>query len=262
MDLCCDIEDIHALWDELADFDAAHADEARNHLLRRLCELVGVDNVGWIGVVRLDDARNKGVPCGWRVRLTRQLHPSPQLAEVSRTAMRQIDAGQMDASVVANLVGAGTFRARRLRDMLPPAWFEGDYYRWYYASMDRHDCVWVCVPVNADVEIGYSFFRGAARAPFSEVERDTLAYALRGLRWFHCRQVLGHGIGIGDAPLTEGERRVLGGLLGGLSDKRIAAELGQSPYTTQEYVCRLYRKYGVSNRAGLMALWLGRALDA
>ncbi len=55
------------------------------------------------------------------------------------------------------------------------------------------------------------------------------------------------------------EREVLGGLLGGLSEKQIAAARHQSPHTTHEYVTNIYRKFGISNRAALMSIWLGKA---
>lgn len=38
-----------------------------------------------------------------------------------------------------------------------------------------------------------------------------------------------------------------------------AAAQGQSFHTTREYVSSIFRKFGVNNRAALMALWLGRA---
>jgi DNA-binding NarL/FixJ family response regulator len=82
---------------------------------------------------------------------------------------------------------------------------------------------------------------------------------MRGLRWFHRQQALGHGLAVAAAPLTELERRVLSGLLGGMTDKRIAVQLEMSPSTVHEYASRIYRKYAVANRSALMALWLGRS---
>jgi len=47
--------------------------------------------------------------------------------------------------------------------------------------------------------------------------------------------------------------------LTGLPEKEIAAAQGHSYHTTHEYVSAIFRKFGVSNRSALMALWLGRA---
>ena len=47
-------------------------------------------------------------------------------------------------------------------------------------------------------------------------------------------------------------------LLQGKSAKEIAVGLEHSLHTTNEYVQRLYRKFGVAGRSELMALWLGQ----
>ncbi|WP_454610343.1 helix-turn-helix transcriptional regulator [Labrenzia sp. MBR-25] len=44
------------------------------------------------------------------------------------------------------------------------------------------------------------------------------------------------------------------------SDWRIAEQNNQSPHTTHDHVKRIFRKYGVSSRSALMALWLGKGL--
>lgn len=61
------------------------------------------------------------------------------------------------------------------------------------------------------------------------------------------------------SPLTPVERQVLQSLLTGLSEKAIASAQSQSYHTTHEYVTSIYRKFGVNNRAALMALWLGKS---
>jgi DNA-binding CsgD family transcriptional regulator len=87
----------------------------------------------------------------------------------------------------------------------------------------------------------------------------TAEEALRGLKWFHRRQLLNRGIVLGDSPLTPTEQDVLAALLTGASEKEIARSMGHSPYTTHDYVKSIYRKFAVSNRSALMALWLGPA---
>nr|WP_272917844.1 helix-turn-helix transcriptional regulator [Altericroceibacterium endophyticum] len=70
--------------------------------------------------------------------------------------------------------------------------------------------------------------------------------------------MLGEGIGIASAPLTPTEHAVLGGVLQGMSEKEVAIANDQSPHTTHDHIKSIYRKYGVSSRTALMALWLGR----
>jgi DNA-binding NarL/FixJ family response regulator len=48
-------------------------------------------------------------------------------------------------------------------------------------------------------------------------------------------------------------RQTLDGLCAGLAEKEIAAQLGLSPHTVHDYVRTLYKRFGVQNRAGLVA---------
>jgi DNA-binding NarL/FixJ family response regulator len=112
--------------------------------------------------------------------------------------------------------------------------------------------------VNEDAESWFGIFRAPDTPPFTEAERDIVAYALRGIKWFHRQLMLSHGLLLAATPLTSAERRVLHLLLTGLSEKLIAVELERSFHTTHECVTAIFRKFGVNNRAGLMSLWLGQ----
>jgi DNA-binding CsgD family transcriptional regulator len=249
---------IHTLWDELADFDAAHSDAALAHLMNGLCTLAGAWNIVWVGVVRMD-ANIPGDPVkGWRPRLIRFLNPSPPLDNHARQEAEKLEQGVVDATTIRNAAGAGRFRANRLRDLVGPEWFESPYYRVTYQLLGTVDAIWVAFPVNEDAESYFGIFRAPDTPPFTESERDEVAYALRGIKWFHRQLMLSHGLLVVMTPLTPAERRVLHLLLTGLSEKLIAAELGRSYHTTHECVTAIFRKFGVNNRAALMALWLGQ----
>lgn len=249
---------IHTLWDELADFDAARPDEALNHLMVRLCTLAGAWNITWIGAVRLD-ATSSGDPVkSWRPRVIRHLNPSPPLADAAQAQAERLEQGVVDITTIRNVDGAGTFRANRLRDLVDPDWFESPYYRVYYQNVGIADSVWVAFPVNEDAESWFGIHRAPDRPLFTEAERDVAAYTLRGIKWFHRQLMLSHGLLVAATPLTPTERRVLHLLLTGLPEKLIAQELGRSYHTVHEYVSAIFRKFGVNNRAALMALWLGQ----
>jgi len=250
---------IHTLWDELADFDAARSDEALTHLMGRLCTLAGAWNITWMGAVRLD-ATFPGDPIkGWRPRSIRHLHPSPPLEDAVREQMEKLEQGVMDITTIRNAEGAGAFRANRLCDLVGPEWFESLYYRAFYQGVGTADTVWVAFPVNEDAESWFGIHRAPDCLPFTEGERDVIAYALRGIKWFHRQLLLSHGVLVAATSLTPTERKVLHLLLTGLPEKRIAAELGRSYHTTHECVTAIFRKFGVNNRAALMPLWLGQA---
>jgi DNA-binding CsgD family transcriptional regulator len=55
------------------------------------------------------------------------------------------------------------------------------------------------------------------------------------------------------AELPRRQREVLSWLLAGASVKEIACELGISPYTVNDYIKALYRRFHVSSRGELMA---------
>lgn len=249
----------YQLWDALANMDASTVDQARNCLLQGLCDLAGADVASWVGAVRMTDARSADPVHGWRPRLIHHLHASRSVREAGQQQRRLLETGTVDETTLRNVEAAGRFRTYRLVDIVPPEWFEGDYYRSYYLALDRLDAIWAGVPVNADTEIYFGLFRRHRQPGFSPEDRDVVGYALRGLSWFHRQQMLGHGLLLSTSPLTRTEHAVLQGLLRGLSEKQIAADVGQSPHTTHEYVARIFRKYAVRNRAALMALWLGRA---
>ena len=57
--------------------------------------------------------------------------------------------------------------------------------------------------------------------------------------------------------LTRRERQVLDRVCGGLTNKAVASELGVSQQAVKAHISRLFLKYGVENRAGLVAAVLG-----
>ena len=248
---------IHTLWDELADFDAARSDEALTHLMGRLCILAGAWNALWMGAVRLDDTFPGDPIKGWRPRFIRYLYPAPALGDAA-LEHKKLDQGVVDITTIRNMEGVGTFRANRLCDLVGPEWFESPYYQTQYLDRGTADSIWVAFPVNEDAESWFGIHRAPDHPPFTEAERDVIAYALRGIKWFHRQLMLSHGLLVVTTPLTPTERRVLHLLLTGIPEKLIAAELGRSYHTTHECITAIFRKFGVSNRASLMSLWLGQ----
>lgn len=252
-------ERIHTLWDTLADFDAAQVDEALAFLQTRLCELIAAQNADWIGVVRMDATFSGDPVGGWRPPVVRLLHHNEKFLASVQDQSKNLECGIVN-DVVIRIVGmSGRFRACRLCDVMPAEWFDSPFYQSYYQDSGYRDALYVAFPVNEDAESYFGLFRATGQPPFTAEERDILAYTLRGIKWFHRQLLLSHGLLVADAPLTTVERRVLQGLLTGLPEKNIAAELGKSYHTTHEYVSAIFRKFGVNNRSTLMALWLGRA---
>lgn len=249
-------ERIHSLWDELARFEAAESQAALLYLLSAVAGIIGAENAYWLGAVRI--AESDGDPLlGWRPRLIRYLHPLPDDATFTRQRLRSIDRGAVDESTVAHARLAGTYRASRLCDLVSPDWFDSETYQGYLGR-GVHDSLVVGAPVSPIVEGYYGFLRMRADHPFTEAERDIALYAMRGLTWFHRQVLLANGLLVARSPLTPTERRVAALLLTDQSEKGIAAALGVSPSSLHTYVKDVLRKFGVSGRMGLIALWLGK----
>ncbi len=252
-----DMQRIHQLWDELADFSVTEARAAREHLFAGVCQLIDACNATWIGAVRMGEPHPQDPIKGWRPRMVLQWQPTPVIEQMARKEVVAAELGEVDASTVRNVALAGQYRVNRLCDLVSADWFESDFYRHVYLDMGHCDAIWAGIPVNEDVEVYYGFHRANLKPMFTEAERDIVSAALRGLKWFHQRQLLAEGIGVASAPLSAAERQVLHGLLTGQTHKQIATTLGHSQHTTREYARRIFRKYGVSDGTQLMALWLG-----
>lgn len=253
-----DIERIYALWDELADFDVSRMAEARTHLLSGVCDMIDARQADWIGAVRFVDNMHRDPLFGWRPRSLSALYPDDETARIIQEAFALMEQGTPDITTIRNAELAGTFRVFMLDELATAEWFEGDAYKNYYRGIDRLDSIWVGIPINADAEIQIGFHRALSQTPFCERDRQIVSHALRGIRWFYRLQMLSEGIGVAREPLTPMEGNVLQGLLQGFSERKIAENIGQSPHTTHDHVKRIYRKYGVSSRSALMALWLGQ----
>jgi DNA-binding CsgD family transcriptional regulator len=248
---------IHALWDELADFGAHETDAALVHALRVLSDLVGAQRAFWLGAVRLGtDLDPLG---GWRIRGIRRMHPTPEDEEVYKLSRQRLDHGASDEVTRAQVRQAGVFRARLLGELAPPGFVATRDYDILYRARGVCDAIFVAFPANEDAESYFGWYRiGKEQSPFSALDRDLVAYALRALKWFHRRVMLHHGLLIAKAPLKPVERRLVSLLLTERVEKEIARDLGLTLATTHGYITDLFRKFGVSGRSGLTALWLGK----
>ncbi len=97
--------------------------------------------------------------------------------------------------------------------------------------------------------------RKGARA-FSARDIDLLYLFMAGTMHWHREQLLCGGWIEADKPLTARQRDVLSRLLSDATEPEIAASLGLTPRTTHQYATEIFRRFGVSGRRGLMALFL------
>jgi DNA-binding CsgD family transcriptional regulator len=250
-------EDIHRLWDELADFGADRCAEAAAHLMTFLCSQGGAWNATWAGGTRLDGISVNDPLKGWRVSAIQALHPVAPYPDDGHfwEVVKPWEKRQIDPSYLLPMRGLGTFRTYSLRRDLPESWFDSPFYKRHYGSVGTYDGVWVAFPLNEDCESHFGFY---AREPITDEAIALFAETLRGIKWFHRNLLLSHGLLVASAPLTPGERRVLHVLLTDASEKEAAARLGITHATAHQYVVSIYRKFGVRSRAALMRIWLSQ----
>ena len=208
---------IHELWDELAAFPANESETALKHAMQVLSDLINAQHAFWIGAVRL---RIEGdLMAGWRVRALRRLDAT-ESRQLMKSVQQLHDQGIADPVTLAQVKQAGAFRVRLLRELAPPDFASSRAYEVLYRSRHIQDAIYAVFPVTADAESYFGWYRvGVATDPFSSLDRDVVAYALRALKWFHQRIMLHHGLLAAKAPLTSVERRLvsllgLGSLLG------------------------------------------------
>ncbi len=130
------------------------------------------------------------------------------------------------------------------------------HYEAFYRQRRLVDRLWAVFPVNRDSESYFLVDHVGSRRRFSASDAELVAYALRGIKWFHRKLLLSHNLLLANMPITSAQRRVLLQLLTGRTEKEIAAHLGLTPGTTHQYAVELYRAFGVKGRPGLMQLWL------
>jgi DNA-binding CsgD family transcriptional regulator len=248
--------DIHRLWDDLADFGASQSAQAAAHLMQLLCRQGNAWNATWAGAIRLDGDRTNDPLKGWRVGAVQALHAIAPYQDEGhfKEILREWDQRVVDESFLLPIREAGTFRVYSFRRELPEDWFKSAFFKRHYESVGTLDAVFVGFPLNNDAESHFGFYSSQER--FTDEDIDLFTYALRGIKWFHRQLLLSQGLLVASSQLTSAERRVLYLLLTDASEKHISHQLGVATSTVHQYVVRIYRKFGVKSRAGLMSLWL------
>jgi DNA-binding CsgD family transcriptional regulator len=263
LELDAEYEQIHRLWDELSEFGAGDWETALTHMLQRLSELIPASNAAWMAAVRISvDAPPEDPLRGWRPRTMRLLRPELAIDASLKAGVNRLKRGEVDVTTIRSMQEAGSFRVYKLSELASEDWFHSHFYNALYESSGKRDALYSFVPVNSYAEAVISLFRDSSLPLFTNREKELAGYALRSLKWFHRRVLLGHGLMLAHMPLTETERRVLRALLGGGSEKLIASELGMSFSATHEHVANIYKKFAINSRAELMALWLGKCVES
>jgi len=252
---------IYGLWDELADLPLAQTRTSINLLFRQVSGWIGADNAFWVGVVRVraEEHAREDILYGWRLRAAERWRPqTEENQEFIRKVLAHMerDPGMSTREVIRQ---AGAFRTYRLRDGFVDfkAFSKTPQYEMYFKQGGITDRIWCVFPVNQDAESLICFDRIRRRRRFTPEHAQLVAQTLRGIKWFHRQLLLNHGLLVGKTPLSPAHRRLLAQLLTNKAEKEIADTLGLSPATVHKYVTDIFRSFNVTNRPGLMTLWMG-----
>lgn len=253
-----DDEAVHDLWDRLSDFEASRSRDAVAWLMKALADMGRFENATWAGAIRMSGTGQGDPLLGWRVAASEALRPLDLRSEDGHLAgvMEVWERREIDPSFLLPLEKVGRFRTYSLRCGLPETWFASPFYARHYGAFGIHDVVFVAFPLNADCESHFGFY---SSRPVTDATLERLAYALRGVKWFHRHLMLSHGLMLASSPMTPTEHRVLQLLLTDMSERRVAGDLRLGEAATHRHVTAIYRKFGVRSRAGLISLWLNRS---
>src|SRR5262249_1705969 len=149
------VEDIHCLWDELADFDVSQGEAASKRLMSFLAKRTDIANVTWAGAVRLtkgERAQSADVMRRWRVAAAQSLLPHVPPPH------RIYDRPESDPSMDIPLRDLGRFRNYTFRHELPAEWFENSFFQRHYGDHGILDATFVAFPLNPDCESHFGFW--------------------------------------------------------------------------------------------------------
>lgn len=142
-------------------------------------------------------------------------------------------------------------------------WVREVEYQEVYRTIGVHHNLWCFRFIGgaADEVHGQIIGRAVGRRDFTEREKAIVAEAYAALT-----PLLGGALARFSEPAPSGlaprVRDVLRCLLDGDSDKQVAARLGLSRYTVNQYVKVIFRHFRVTTRAELLARWVRRGWGA
>ncbi|MDY3561913.1 helix-turn-helix transcriptional regulator [Gemmata sp. JC673] len=142
-------------------------------------------------------------------------------------------------------------------------WGRGIEYQEVYRTIGVHRNLWCFrfIPGRADVTHGQIIARAAGRRDFAAREQAVVAEAYAAITPLMSGALAGFSDPAPSA-LAPRARDVLRCLLEGDSDKQIAARLGLSRYTVNQYAKVIFAHFGVASRAELLARWVRRGWGA
>lgn len=137
------------------------------------------------------------------------------------------------------------------------AWYNGGHVREVRRALRIDDALYsACRLASGQVACVTLCREWDDRRKFNRRDRQTLHLLHEHTAWVHNDE---HSpASFESLPLSPREKQTLWKLLAGRGEKQIAAEMRLSRNTVHHYVKSIYRHFGVSSRAELLARWMER----
>lgn len=145
-------------------------------------------------------------------------------------------------------------------DLVPDAtWFSSEYYREYHSHTGSEHLLYCfrSLPHISDHWCALTLTRAVGERDFS-AHQKAIVQAVNALVAPLVGGALAGFVEPSPADLAPRVRQVLACLLEGDSDKQIAARLGLSKFTVNQYVKAIFAHFGVQSRPELLARWIRR----
>lgn len=144
----------------------------------------------------------------------------------------------------------------------PQEWFDSVLVGRFLGQMGYVDCIMSMWAATEDRAMCLLCHRRAADPPFGENDVALVSLMLRAAAPIVDRELFRAAPPIQSDELSQREREILLMLLAGESEKEIAARLHRSVHTVHTFVGQLHRRFNVSSRGELMALFVDKAVIA
>jgi DNA-binding CsgD family transcriptional regulator len=248
------IRDVKSLVNAVMEFgsvDSPMGDASQQHLMREAAQLTGAAAVTMLELTGFNPG---GV---WRASRFDQLN-LPHAEDLIHEYLRSANHDDPSEPPFRALPGVHVV-ATRQQLVEDAEWYRSPHVMDFRRAMRMDHCAYSMIYHDRPgcVSCLCLFREWGDKVPFSP--RDTSVLEVLHHSWMKLRPSMSGSVGSPrhEPPLSPRLAEVLSLLQQGLSEKQVSQRLDVSPHTTHAHVVSLYRRFGVSSRAELLARTMG-----
>jgi DNA-binding CsgD family transcriptional regulator len=251
------VEDVQAIVRLLSSAVDVRGDLAarRRHVVEGLAQLVGADVWLWV--------QSKATGPGGLPVLFFRIHGGLRDEREHALIIESSEAPERDVFIGGFVhdidVRRHVTRTRR-QAVSDEAWYGSAFYRKYVEPLGLDDFILSPYLVGGDggVVTAVALYRRREHGVFGERERAIVHVVTGQVDWLHRE---GNDVPAAGrvAGLSPRQRQVMWFLVAGYGRKQVAAQLGISEHTVNDYAKALHRHFGVSSRGELVAKFISGA---